>query len=451
MYPLTFKQAADLLGQRRSDQNLISKVIIDSRDAEAECLFFALPGSNVDGHDFVDDVLKAGGYAVVRRGYGRGERTIEVDDPLTALQKLAQYQLKQIDIPVVAVTGSNGKTTTKDFTAAVLEAKYSVWKTQGNYNNEIGVPLTILAIEPHHEIVVLEMGMRGLGEILHLTEIAPPQVAVITNVNPVHMELLGSLDNIAQAKAELLEGLRPGGTAVLNGDDHRVRNHASKAGRVLFFGKNAANQLRAENIRVDQDGCASYDLLWNDIRVSVSLPVRGVHNVLNSLAAVGVGLQFGIPVSEAASALKHVELTGMRFEKEEGKSGITILNDAYNASPASVRSALETLDLMASSGRKVAVLGDMYELGSISESAHQEVGRYAAQVCDFLIFVGRFADYMQKGAESAGASPSQMKIYHSVEELLSELEGLINPQDLVLIKASRSVQLERAAEVLRVR
>ena len=451
MYPITFSQVAALFGKERSDQTQISKVIINSRDAVPACLFFALPGSKVDGHQFVNDVLQQEGYAVVKQGFSSDERVIEVADPLAALQKLAQFSLKQSGIPVIAVTGSNGKTTTKDFTAAVLQARMPVWKTQGNFNNELGLPLTIMEIEPHHEAVVLEMGMRGLGEIRHLTEIAPPQVAVITNVFPVHLELLGSIENIAAAKAEVLEGLKPGGAAVLNGDDPLIRCHAAKADQVLFFGKNPDNQLRAENIKVDQKGCVSYDLIWEGKSYPVILSVPGVHNVYNSLAGIGVGLLFGIPVADAIQALRHVELTEMRLEIVESSDGITIINDAYNASPASMRSALETLAKMQSFGRKIAVLGDMYELGPISDRAHEQVGEQAAGVCDLVIFVGQNAQVMRKGAELAGFPRSKIIIYQSVEQLLPELKDLVEPNDLVLIKASRSVQLERAAAVLKAR
>ena len=450
MFPLTFAEAAAVLGQHSTDQTRIEKVIIDSRQAAAGSLFFALQGSKTDGHHFVDAVLEAGGYAVVKRGWRQDRRIIAVDDPLAALQKLAQAHLAKIGIPVVAITGSNGKTTTKDFTAAVLGAKYKVSKTQGNYNNEIGLPLTIMSIEPWHEITVLEMGMRALGEIRHLTEIAPPQVAVITNVFPVHLELLGSVGNIAEAKAEILLGLA-GGSAVLNGDDSLVRRHACKAKHVLFYGTDTGNQLRAENIAVDSQGTVSYDLRWNDQAYRVELPVPGVHNVYNSLAAIGVGIQFGIPISIAIEALPQAELSGMRLEIEHSADGVMIINDAYNASPASMQAALTTMEQISGSRRRVAVLGDMYELGPISDLAHEEVGAFAAEVCDELVFVGKYAHLMYKGACSAGFSPSRIRIYAAVEQLLPELSQLVEKQDLVLVKASRVVALEQVVAALKER
>ena len=239
-----------ILGKPSTDQTKIEQGLSIAARQLLQQSILCPAGSKTDGHHYVVDVLKSGGYAVVKRGWGQDQRVIEVEDPLLALQKLAQAHLEKIGLPVVAITGSNGKTTTKDFTAAVLGAKYKVCKTQGSYNNEIGLPLTIMSIEPWHEVVVLEMGMRGFGEIRHLTEIAPPQVAVITNVYPVHLELLGSIENIAKAKAEILLGLRSGGSAVLNGDDPLIRIHAAKAKHVLFYVRNGQNQLRAENIAV---------------------------------------------------------------------------------------------------------------------------------------------------------------------------------------------------------
>lgn len=451
MYPLTFAEAASILGKPSTDQTKIEQVIIDSRQATAGSLFFALPGSKTDGHHYVVDVLKSGGYAVVKRGWGQDQRVIEVEDPLLALQKLAQAHLEKIGLPVVAITGSNGKTTTKDFTAAVLGAKYKVCKTQGSYNNEIGLPQTIMSIEPWHDVVVLEMGMRGLGEIRHLTEIAPPQVAVITNVYPVHLELLGSIENIAKAKAEILLGLRSGGSAVLNGDDPLIRIHAAKAKHVLFYGRNGQNQLRAENIAVDGQGKVSYDLRWNDQVYQVRLPVPGAHNVYNSLAAIGVGIQFGIPISIAIEALPETELSSMRLEIEFSSDGVLIINDAYNASPASMQTALETLDQISGNRRKVAILGDMYELGSLSDSAHEQVGVWAAQVCNQLVFVGKNAHLMNKGAQSAGFSSSNIRIYPTVEQLLVELNQFVERQDSVLVKASRAVALEQVVAALKAR
>ncbi len=451
MYPLTFAQVAADLGQDRADQTLISKVIIDSRHATTQCLFFALPGSNTDGHHFVSEVVDEGGFAIVKKGYGSSERIIEVENPLLALQKIAQLHLKRIAIPVVAITGSDGKTTTKDFTAAVLGAKYRVAKTPGNKNNDIGVPLTIMGIEADHEIAVVEMGMSARGEISRLGEIAPPDVAIITNVHPVHLESLGSLENIALAKGEILTALKPDGTSVLNGDDPLIREMSQLAGKQLFYGKGENNDLRAENVRVAPNGNICYDLHWRDQIFPVKLDLPGMHNVYNSLAAVGVGLQFGIEVSTAVAHLKLAQLSGMRLEIETSAGGIKIINDAYNASPQSMEAALDTLAQISTSGNKLAILGDMLELGSLTAKAHHDIGSYAARICDKIIFVGDYAEFMQKGALGEGFSSSKMRIYQSAAELIHDLEDFASNNDIILVKASRGVALERVVSVLKAR
>ncbi|NLM26411.1 MAG: UDP-N-acetylmuramoyl-tripeptide--D-alanyl-D-alanine ligase [Firmicutes bacterium] len=448
MYPLTFAQVASILGLESNNQSLISKVIIDSRQAKPGSLFFALPGTHVDGHQYVPDVLAKGGFAVVKTEYGSGEGILPVSDPLLALQQLAAEYLKQHPVPVIAVTGSNGKTTTKDLIAQVLSKKFVVHKTKGNFNNELGLPLTILELEPEHEIMVLEMGMRGLGEIAALAELAPPDVAVITNVGPVHLELLGSLENVAQAKTELLEKLSPEGLAILNGDDSLLRLHSYKAPLVWFFGEQADNQLQASNINIDQNGLASFTCHWQEQKVFVKLSVPGKHNVLNSLAAIAVGLHFGISLADCAAGLKDANLTEMRLEVIEGPRGVKIINDAYNASPASMAAALDTVKSMASEGRKVAILGDMFELGSVAEQAHQELGRLASQACDYLIYVGSYAALVKKGAEDEGLSPADIHIYSQVSDLIQNLEKLIADQDLVLVKASRGMALEQVVDAL---
>lgn len=455
MYSLTFAQVSSIFGQNCQNKTLISKVIIDSRQAVPNCLFFALPGSNVDGHQFVQDILDCRGFAVVKRGYSKSsDRIIQVEDPLKALQKLAEIQLERLKIPVIAITGSNGKTSTKDLTAAVLSEKFSVHKTQGNFNNELGVPLTILGLEQHHQAVVLEMAMRGFGQISELTKIAPPDIGIITNIYPVHLELLGSMENIAQAKIELLYGLKPKGIAVLNGDDLLLRRSAAKVSEVknkVFYGREIDNDLRADNISFDTQGNISYDCIWGSECYNVSLNLPGLHNVYNSLAAVAVGLEFGMSLADCITGLQKAELTRMRLEIEIGAEQVKIINDTYNASPASMHAALDILAAIETNGSRIAVLGDMLELGSISESAHTHVGEHAAQVCDYLICVGNYGAVVRQGAETAGFPQERIRVYQTVEDLLLDIKRLVQKQDLVLVKASRSVALERVVEVLKER
>lgn len=455
MYSLTLAQVSSIFGQNCQNKAMISKVIIDSRQAVPNCLFFAFPGANVDGHQFVQDVLDCGGFAVVKKGYGDfNDSIIQVEDPVKALQKLAKFQLERLNIPVIAITGSNGKTTTKDLTAAVLSEKLSVHKTQGNFNNELGVPLTVLGLERHHQAVVLEMAMRGFGQISKLTNIAPPDIGVITNIYPVHLELLGSMENIAQAKVELLYGLKPNGTAVLNGDDLLLRRSAAKVSKAkskVFYGREIDNDLRADNISFDSQGNISYDCHWRSECQTISLTLPGLHNVYNSLAAVAVGLEFGMPLADCIKGLQKAELTKMRLEIETGADQVKIINDAYNASPASMHAALDTLAAIETNGSRIAVLGDMLELGSISESAHIQVGEHAAKVCDCLICVGNYGDLVRYGAETAGFSREKIHVYQTVEDLLADIKSFVQQQSLVLVKASRSVALERVVEVLKER
>lgn len=449
MRVLTFAQVAQIFGQKRKHRIKISRVIIDSREAVANCLFFALPGSKTDGHHYVNDVLNRGGFAVVKKGFGSGDRILEVENPLQALQELAAQYLAAKELPVVAVTGSNGKTTTKDLIAAVLSSQFSVHKTYENYNNEIGVPLTILGLQEQHQVLVVEMGMRGEGQIEALTNIAPPDIAVITNIHPVHLELLGSIQNISAAKSEILTGLKPEGIAVLNGDDQLVRSVGKKARRKVFYGFEPNNDLRASRLEYDNYGRMQFDCHWQHQIYAAVINIPGKHNVSNSLAALAVGMQFGVSLSDGIASLRNSKLSKMRLEIISGVNEITIVNDAYNASPASMRAALDIVKELETKGKKIVILGDMLELGDLSERSHQSIGGYAAAVSDMIIAVGNYAHHYQQGAKKAGFPNNSIKIYSSVELLIEDIHRYIKKQDLVLVKASRALQLERVVEAVR--
>lgn len=441
MRSLSLAQIGDLTGGTVTGNGEVHQVTIDSRLATSGSLFVALPGEKVDGHQFVPDVLAKGGYALVKKGTYTDPGTIQVEDPLLALQALAQGYLAKFPVPVIAVTGSNGKTSTKDMIAQVLRSRYTIHSTQGNYNNEIGVPLTVLGLEEQHEILVAEMGMRGLGQIKRLTEVCPPNLGVITNIGPVHLELLGSMGNIAQAKGELLEGLGPEGVAVLNGDDPSVRGQArSFKGKVVFYGLDQANNLIARGVTMDPEGHPSFVVRYEQEEVKVRLGVPGVHNVWNACAALTVGLQYGISLAEGAKALEALSASAMRLEVQRNSQGVIIVNDSYNASPASMKGALDTLAHMYCSGKRVAILGDILELGEISKEAHREVGEYARDSAEELIFIGKHASLMQ---EAAGRG----EVYSSVEEFLATAP-VYNEGDLVLVKASRGLHFERIVEKL---
>lgn len=441
MRRLSLAQVAEMTKGRAKGDGYVDNVVIDSRKARSGSLFFALSGERFDGHQFVEDVLALGGCAVVREGTYDRPGVVEVADPLQALQDLAQAYLARYRVPVVAITGSNGKTSTKDMIAQVLRSRYAVHATEGNMNNEIGVPLTILGLEEQHEFLVVEMGMRGLGQIKRLTEICPPNLGVITNIGPVHLELLGGINNVAQAKGELLDAMDHTGIAVLNGDDPTVRGQArSFRGRIVYFGLDPANHLVARGIRLDEEGRPSCTVNFEDEEVTLCLSVPGVHNVWNACAALAVGLQFGVSLREGARALEKLSLSSMRLEVRRSPQGVVVVDDSYNASPASMRGALDTLAHMYCSGERVAILGTMLELGSIAREAHLEVGRHAGECAQRLIFIGEYAEVMRQGA-------GRGEVYSSVEEFLSNLPPFADG-DLVLVKASRGLHFERITEEL---
>lgn len=442
MRPLSLAQIAAYTKGQALGEGVVDNVIIDSREVKAASLFFALPGEKVDGHKFVADVLARGGYAVVKGDSYRGPGVVQVSDPLLALQDLAQGYLADYSVPVIAITGSNGKTSTKDMVARILDTKYQVHATKGNFNNEIGVPLTILGLEEHHELLVVEMGMRGLGQIRRLTEISPPNYGIITNIGPVHLELLGGMGNIAQAKGELLEAMDAEGFAILNGDDPSVRGQARNfKGRIVYYGLDVANDVVARGVHLDVDGRPSFTVSYRSQEVKVKLALPGVHNVWNASAALALGLQFGVDLEEGTLALTELASSAMRLEVRRSPGGFIVVNDSYNASPASMKGALDTLGHMYCSGKKVAILGDMLELGVIAESAHLEVGRHAATCAKELIFIGDYASVMKEGA-------GRGEIYSSTGEFLATDELELDSGDLVLVKASRGLHFEMIVERL---
>ena len=424
-----------------------SGVNTDSRSIKAGELFVALSGENFDGHNYCAKALELGAAGVVVShdvaGLPQNAVVIKVGDTLRAYQLLAKaWRDKQKNLKVVAVTGSNGKTSTKDLIAACLKTQYNVVKTEANFNNEIGLPKTLLSIKPDTEIAVVEMGMRGLGQIRALCELANPDVAVVTNVGETHMELLGSMENIAKAKSEIVEGLTEKQFAVLNNDDAFVRQMAAKtAAQVVTYGCGEAD-VRAENVQLSAAG-SEFDCVCAKTgeRAHIVLPLLGEHNVYNALAALGVAVTFNVPLAQAAEALKNVQLTGKRQELVQIGS-VTVINDAYNASPASMASALKTLQAVkaAKGGRAVAVLADMLELGELSAAAHTEVGKQAAAAgVDVLITYGEEAVNIGKAAQKCGVKTF---ICQNRAEAAKILSGIVRNNDIILLKGSHSMQVD---------
>jgi UDP-N-acetylmuramoyl-tripeptide--D-alanyl-D-alanine ligase len=431
---------AEVIG---SHSPVITGVSIDSRQIQRGDLFVPLPGERVDGHDFIAQAQAKGAVASLvergRQGNFPGLTLLVVEDNLTALQQLAAYWRDQLEVQVVAVTGSNGKTTTKDMVASILARLGPTVKNPGNYNNDIGLPLTLFQARKEHRFIVVEMGMRGLGEISRLAAIARPHIGVVTNVGPVHLELLGSLTNIARAKGELIAALPPDGWAVLNGDDPHVKAMAAQhKGQSLFFGLNSG-QLKAQGIRQDGGGVA-FTLCWEGEKADVQLPLPGRHNVYNGLAAAGVGLTLGASLEDIRRGLATFEPSKMRMEVCPLPQGIVVLNDAYNASPLSMAAALDTLEDFPGE-MKIALLGDMLELGPQGVELHRQLGRQGAKIVDALITIGPLGREIAQGAKEAGLTRVEHCADHG--EALEILEKWAEPGSVILVKASRGMALER--------
>ena len=353
----------------------------------------------------------------------------------------------KFDIPVVAITGSNGKTTTKDLTAAVLAGRGAVCRTAANYNNEIGLPLTLLGITEDDTAAVVEIGMRGLGQIAALAPVAAPTIGIVTNVCEVHMELLGSIENIAKAKAELVQAIPAGGTVILNADDERVaamRSLAADGVRVLTYGIGGAADIHAEALRTTVDG-SQFMVTWGSERHDYSIPLTGRHNVSNALAALATGFVLGLTPQEMQAGLRTLAPTKMRYEVHE-VGARRFINDAYNASPSSMRAAIETTAALYH-GRRIAVLGDMLELGAAAEEAHREIGKRVAELgFAALVTYGEQARWMHKAAEAAGCSVC----YHaeSHEAAAKYLREMLVDGDTVLFKGSRGMKMEQIIALL---
>lgn len=440
---------------------VVAGLALDSRAVEPGSVFVAFSGENFDGHAFLLDALDAGARALIvtkgseelaeelfERVVSLGAAVIQVDDALGAVQCLAAAHRRRLRAKVVGITGSTGKTTTKDLVAAVLSCAYSVVATQANRNNELGVPLTLLSADADTEVLVVEMGMRGPGQISELCAIAAPEYGLITNVGTSHVELLGSEDAIADAKAELVRSLPEHGRAFLNGDDARSGSIAAASpAPVVRYGLSSDNDVYAEDIELDAMSRASFTAVVGDERVRMTLAVPGRHNVYNALAAIAVGHHLGVALAHMADALSGAAMTGMRMEVLSTASGVTILNDTYNANPTSMRAAVETLSQLRGCNRRIAVLGDMGELGSFAELAHFRLGGHVRDCdLDVLVTVGPLARRIADGASAAGMDRAAVRACVTVEEAGAVLDDLVEAGDAVLVKASRMMGLEALVE-----
>jgi len=419
----------------------ITGVSIDTRSLQPGDLFVALQGEHTDGHQFVDQALEKGACAVlVSKFYPdtKTDKIIRVEDPLTALQEIAARRRKRCKGPVIAITGSNGKTTTKEMVAQVLKSTYQIHKTEGNLNNHIGVPLTLLKCPDQIDLMVLEMGMNHHGEIKRLCEIAVPTHGVITNIGRGHMGFFRSVEDIGQAKAELLESLRDSGTAFINGDDPILKLYRQTAANTIQFGFREGCQIRAKNISVSGD-CPA--MIIDETEFHLNIP--GEHQLYNALAAVAVGISLKIPLRHMARSLADFQSCSQRMEKRI-RGGVQILNDVYNANPDSMLAALKTLTALQAI-RRIAILGDMLELGDFSTREHVELGKQMR-----FMKIDRFygvGPEMAKTVQSLNQNGSK-RGYHfdHVGDIASELEGQLHPGDAVLVKGSRKMRMERIVD-----
>ncbi len=449
-----------LSGQRAGEiEQLIRHVVIDSREAGPGDLFVALRGERADGHNFVADAFGRGavaalveqhlplGWHVIDLRSPPGAATqvtlpvcLRVDNVLRALQDLSGYWRAKFDVRVVGITGSVGKTSTKELVWAVLSRQFRTLRNEGNLNNEIGVPLTLLQLEPEYAHLVLEMGMYARGEIARLCELARPVVGVVTNVGPVHLERLGSLEAIAAAKAELVEALPPDGVAVLNYDEPLVLGMAGRTrARILLYGLDSRADLWADDIESEGLEGISFRMHYRRESMKVHVPLLGRHSVHTVLRAAAVGLAEAMPWDDILAGLQDRQAQ-IRLVAVPGPRGSTILDDTYNSSPASAIAALNLLAEL--EGRKIAVLGDMLELGSYEEEGHRLVGRRAMDVAEILVAVGPRGRIIGQEALSLGMNPDRVCLCGDNQAAIECLLETIQPGDCVLIKGSRGMNME---------
>lgn len=413
----------------------------DTRLLQPGELFVALKGQR-DGHAFARAAVERGAAAVLAgEPLDADIPAIYVDDTLQALQRIAAAWRERLSCKVIGITGSVGKTTTKEMVAAVLGKRYRTVKTAKNYNNDIGVPVMLLRITPEDEMAVLEMGMNHFGELSVLTRLAQPDLALITNVGTMHIENLGSREGILKAKLEILEGLRPGGRVIFCGDNDLLSREAARYG-ALTFGLSAGCAVRGSGVTAGE-GRTDFTVTAGETKFDVTLPLTGEHNVLDALAAAAVGLELGVTPAEIAAALAGFENTGHR-QRELTLGGIHVIDDCYNAGPESMRAALNVL--ARARGRRIAVLGGMLELGDFAPQAHYDVGAYAAERAEQLYVYGDNSENYVRGAAEHGLTCA--KQYDTHEALCTALLSALQAGDTVLIKGSRGMRMERVLERL---
>ncbi|HWO96162.1 MAG TPA: UDP-N-acetylmuramoyl-tripeptide--D-alanyl-D-alanine ligase [Bacillus sp. (in: firmicutes)] len=432
---------------------VVKGVSINTRTIERGNLFVPIKGEKFNGHDFVQQAIESGAAAVLwnqsEPNVPRDIPVVLVEDTLAALQQMAKKYCEQVGVKVVGVTGSNGKTTTKDMIFSVLSTTYQVLKTEGNFNNHIGMPLTMLRLKEDTEIAILEMGMSSRGEIELLSRLALPDVAVITNIGESHLMDLGSREEIANAKLEIVSGLKKEGVLIYNGDEPLLTSRLTQSDiQTVTFGQNAENDLYP--ISIEQEQQSTIFTISQAPDVTYEIPVLGVHNVQNALAAIAVGRYFNIPFSTIAEGLKSLKLTNMRMELISSLRGFDIINDAYNASPTSMKAAISLLENLKGYNRKFIVFGDMLELGEQEKQFHYEIGRIIdPEKINYVFTYGDLGMEIAKGAQEAFGK-ERIYQFQDKNQLIDCLGSLVQKGDVVLVKASRGMKLEEVVDALKV-
>jgi len=424
----------------------------DSRKINEGDIFIPIVGSNFDGHDFIDAALKEGALGTVTDrdiAVSGDKAVIKVENTTKALGDIAAYYRRKFRIPFVGITGSVGKTSTKDMISSVLEQEFNVLKTEGNFNNEIGLPLTLLELESCHEVGVIEMGMSNFGEIRRLSLITRPDIAVITNIGMSHIEKLGSRQNILKAKMEIFEGLNKDGLVVLNGDDNLLYGLKGLLPfRTVFYGMDEGLDYTAYNVETAGEKGTRFKITIGNEEYEFFVPVPGVHNIYNALAAIAVGVELKVPVNKIIKGIGAFVPGKMRLNIISNND-MKIINDAYNASPHSMKAAIDVLKEIAGASRAIAVLGDMLEMGEWASDAHAEVGEYAFYSgIDYIITVGENAKNIASGSMKAGMQPERIFSFDNNKESIAFLKGFVKPGDTILVKGSRGMKMEEIVESL---
>lgn len=428
------------------------KASTDTRTLEKGNLFFAIRGERFDGHQFIHTAIEKGASVVVSEKSIQappGCAVILVEDTVKALGDMARNYLKTYRIPVVGITGSVGKTTTKDMIAQILSTQYRVHKTMGNFNNHIGLPLSVLKLTRDHTAAVFEMGMSGMGEIEYLSRIIQPDIGVVTNIGISHIEKLGSRQNILRAKLEICKGMEKDGKLVLNGDDELLSGLEGLLPMpVIFYGINDNISLHAFGIESMGEAGVKFTVALRDEDVEVQIRVPGIHNVSNALAAIACGLELGITNENIQKGLAAYSQEKMRLNVRQF-NGIKVIDDAYNAAPASVTAALSVLHELSGGQRSIAVLGDMLELGAYARDAHQQTGAMVAQQhIHYLVAIGELAQDYIHGAVNAGMKEENTRHFSTGDASVEYLKSFLQPGDVILFKGSRGMNLDKVIEAL---